>query len=289
MNDTTAVVIAHWYMDESQTYKVTTTANTVEDDKTISSETILYDLSVKIIDSTQVGYILECRRNNYRINTTEKYDSVFTRIDEDIPFWVTTDEFGSSVQVLNWEDVGNALKERGQQILDNYKGNAEMTKRVNKMIRQSSTKQMVENNLILDMQQMLAFHGAKYKYGERIDFQVKVPNNYGGDPFDANTSMIMDQINLSQESIIIRSSQRINPQQLTAVTYDYLSSLDIVGAELPTREEFPMITKLSWGGNEIHSNSGWVIYSVETKQTNSGEVVTVEERTIELVAGTETK
>lgn len=282
LSDTTALVIAHWKMNEMQTYRVSANNNSVEGDKIISSETVSYDLKMKVIDSTQVGYILECTRSNFEVSTDKDIDEELITITNDIPFWVTTDEFGSSVQVLNWEDVGNEIKKRSTKLLEENKDYPDRIKKINRTLRQSSSKKSVETNLILDVQQLFAFHGAKYKFDERIDFKVKVPNNFGGDPLDANSTLMMDQINLKQGTFIIRSSQRINPQQLTAVTYDYLSSLNMVGAELPPYEDFPLITKLIWGGSEIHGRSGWVIYSVETKQTTNDKVVTVEERTIEL-------
>jgi hypothetical protein len=283
MSDTTAAVIAFWHLNETQTYKVSNLINTTEEDKVIASETVLYDLSIKIIDSTEAGYLLEWTRTNYDVNTENDFDIVLLKIAEDIPFWITTDEYGSSVQVLNWEDVGNEIKKRVDILKEAHKDFPERIKKLNKLIRQSGSKESVEMNLIPDVLQFLAFHGAKYKFDERIDMQIKVPNNFGGDPLDANTALIMDQVNMQQGTIIIRSSQRINPRQLTAVTYDYLASLNMIGAELPPFEEFPIITKLIWGGSEIHVNSGWIIYSVETKQTNNDKMVTVEERTIELV------
>ena len=283
LSDTTAVVIAHWKMNEVQTYKVSAVTNTTEEDNVIASETIIYDLSVKVVDSTQVGYILEWTRKNYEVSTDKDFDLSLIKIVEGIPFWITTDEFGSSIQVLNWEDVGSEIKKRAEVLKETNKDFPERIKKINKLVRQSSSKELLEMTMIMDAQQFFAFHGAKYKFDERIDLKVKVPNNFGGDPLDANSTLIMDQVNLKQGTFIIRSSQRINPQQLTAVTYDYLSSLNMVGAELPPFEEFPEVTKLSWGGSEIHGNSGWVIYSVETKQTNNNKMVTVEERTIEMV------
>ena len=283
LSDTTAVVIAHWKMNESQTYKVTSTSNSTEGEKVISSETFTYDLNFKVVDSTQMGYIVEWTRSNFKISTEGAIDKALIKITEDIPFLITTDEFGSSIQVLNWEDVGNEIKARAKILIEENAGLPENLKKINQLIRQSGNKEMMENNLILDAQQYFAFHGAKYKFDERIDFKIKVPNNFGGDPLDANATLIMDQVNLKNGTFIIRSSQRINPHQLTAVTYDYLSSLNMVGAELPPFEEFPKVTKLIWGGSEIHGNSGWIIYSVETKQTNNDNVTTVEERTIEMI------
>lgn len=277
--DTTALVIAHWKMNEIQQYKTSFTKTVTEEDNLISLDRVKYDLSIKVIDSTQRGYILELLRSNFVIETEDKLNESLLKITENIPILVLTDEFGSSIQALNWEDLGNEIKKKADALLTT---NENFKDRISRIIRQSSSKEMVENNLLLDIQQLLAFHGAKYKFDERIDLRVKVPNNFGGDPLDANSTLIMDQVNLSQGSFIIRSSQRINPNQLTAVTYDYLKALNIEGADLPSFEEFPLVEKLIWGGAEIHGNSGWVIFSEETKQTNSMKVITEEERTIEL-------
>jgi len=72
----------------------------------------------------------------------------------------------------------------------------------------------MEMNLIGDIQQLFAYHGAKCKFDERVEYKVKVPNNFGGDPLDANSTLIMDQVNLKEGTFIISFLQRINPNQL---------------------------------------------------------------------------
>jgi hypothetical protein len=134
---------------------------------------------------------------------------------------------------LNWEDVGNEIKLRAEVLIEANRDFPSRLKRIKRIVRRASSKDLMETNLVPDIQQLLAYHGAKYKFDERIDFKVKVPNNFGGDPLDANSTLVMDQVNLKQGTFIIRSSQRINPNQLTAITYDYLSSMNMVGAELP--------------------------------------------------------
>jgi hypothetical protein len=86
ITDTTALAIAHWKMNEVQSYKVSFTTNSSEEDKVISSEDVNYDLSIKIIDSTKVGYILECIRSNYEVDVENKVDSACYLITQNIPF-----------------------------------------------------------------------------------------------------------------------------------------------------------------------------------------------------------
>lgn len=283
MSDSSAVVMAHWKLKESQKFNVSSFKNSTEEDKLISSEAVSYNVTINVLDSTQVGYLLEWTRSNFDITIEDELDRQLLEITNDIPFMVLTDEFGSSIESLNWEDIGNEIKKRAEKLKEAYSDSPGQIQRIDKAVRQASNKDLVEMNLMLDIHQYLAFHGAKYKFDERIDMKVKVPNNYGGDPLDANSTLKLDQINKEQGTVIIRSSQRVNPYQLTAVTYDYLKSLNIVGADLPPKEEFPMVAKLEWGGSEIHVNSGWVIYSVQTKQTTNDKVVIVEECTIEIL------
>ena len=283
MSDTTAIVMAHWQLGEEQKFRASSFINTMENDNSISRQEVTYDLTIKVIDSTSAGYVLEWKRNNFQIGLSDELDSVLLKITEGIPLLILTDEFGSSVSSLNWEDAGEEIKSRAEVIRERHSDHPEISKKLNRLIRQSNNKEGFETNMLLDVHQYLAFHGAKYKFDERIDMKVKVPNNYGGDPLDANATLMLDQVNMPQGTVIIRSSQRVNPYQLTAVTYDYLKTLNMEGAELPAKEDFPMITKLEWGGSEIHVNSGWVIYSVQTKQTTNDKLVTVEEMTMEII------
>jgi len=282
LSDSTAVVMAHWQLQEEQNFKVSYYKKSTEEEKLISSEAVDYRVKVLVEDATEVGYILEWTRTDFQVTTDDKLEKALHQLTADLPFLILTDEFGSSVQSLNWEDIGTEIKQRCEKLKTQYADAPEKLKKIDRYRQNSSTKEQMELHRMLDIQQYLAFHGAKYKLGERIDLHVQVPNNYGGDPLDANATLIMDEMNLMQNTVIIRSSQRVNPYQLTAVTYDYLKSLHMAGAELPAFADFPTITKLEWGGSEIHVNSGWVIYSVETKQTNNDKVVTVEERSIEL-------
>lgn len=283
MRDSTAQVISYWSLGEVQNYNVTETELIQTKQDTVSYVVDSYDLNIKVSDSTSVGYILEWTKTNLRFSDSNPLEVELQAILSDTPILVTTNIYGSDIGVLNWEDISNIVNKKCQVLLTEYNDKPVAQSLINQTISKHSNKESFETFVIRDVNQFFAYHGARYKLGETITTAVKIPNNYGGDPLDANSAMVLDELLPENNTFIIKSFQNINSQQLTAVTYDYLTSLNIVEGDLPPYEDFPTVTKQIWGGSEIHSTSGWVIFSQESEQITSGNNVTLKERVIEIV------
>jgi hypothetical protein len=144
------------------------------------------------------------------------------------------------------------------------------------------SKEAIEANAIKDAQQFYTFHGGKYTLGEEIKAQMQLANNYGGKPFDTDVKVSVDEINEQEDYAILRAHQRVNPQQLTDVTYEYLKKITPINNSFPSKDKFPLLTNDTWTVSQIHGSSGWIIYSKETKHVKAEGVTSVEERVIEL-------
>jgi hypothetical protein len=144
------------------------------------------------------------------------------------------------------------------------------------------SKESIEANAIKDALQFYTFHGAKYTLGEKLTGKVQLMNNFGGKPFDTELSVSLDEIDQENDIALIRMYQNIDSQQLTDATYAYLKTVAPAGKPMPAKDKFPLLTNETWTASQIHGGSGWVIYSIETKQTMAEGIVNVEERTIEL-------
>ena len=76
--------------------------------------------------------------------------------------------------------------------------------------------------------------------------------------------------------------QTVDSEQLTQATFDYLKSMaQTMKVPVPTREDIPEIANDTWTASRIHG-SGWLIYSIETKETKAEGVTNIEERIIEI-------
>lgn len=282
MSDSTVQVISYWKLGDVQQYNLKESEIVMTKEDTVSVVNNSYEIEIKVTDSTSVGYIIEWTRRNFQFSNSISLDVHLQAILSDIPIILTMDVYGSGVQVLNWEILSNAVNDKCNPLLIEYNDQPAAVAKINQTKRKYISKASIETYVIRDVIQYFAYHGAKYKLGETISEDIKIPNNYGGDPLDATAAMVLDEILPENNTSIIKSFQNINPQQLTAVTYDYLKSLNFVEGSLPSYEDFPTVTKQIWGGSEIHSNSGWVIYSQESEQVTSGDDVTLKERIIEI-------
>jgi len=281
LNDGTVQAIAYWDLNERQSYDIYESDLSVTKGDTTSISTLYYSVNISVSDSTSYGYVLDWLRRKYSFDNIDPLSAAFSSILENYPIQLITNEYGGDVQVLNWEDIGIHVNAQLDQLSKDYPGER-AEKLIAKERRKYKTKESIQDVATHDITQFFAYHGAKYKLGEQIKANIKVPNNYGGDELDASTAMVLDEIIAGNDTYILKSFQSINSQQLTAVTYDYLSSLNIVEGTLPAFQDFPTIMKQIWGGSELHGSTGWLIYSQESQQVTSGEDVTIQERIIEL-------
>lgn len=282
MSDSTVQVISYWKLGDVQQYYLTESETVMTKDDTVSVLDNSYEIEIEVTDSTSIGYIIEWTRRNFQFSNSLSLDVQLQAILSDIPIILTTDVYDSNVQVLNWETLSKDVNDKCIPLLIEYADQPAALTKINQAKRKYISKASIETFVIRDVIQYFAYHGAKYKLGETISEDIKIPNNYGEDPIDAKAAMVLDELLPENNTSIIKAFQNINPQQLTAVTYDYLKSLNIVEGSLPSYEDFPTVTKQIWGGSDIHSNSGWVIYSQESEQVTSGDDVTLKERIIEI-------
>lgn len=133
-----------------------------------------------------------------------------------------------------------------------------------------------------DIDQFFIYYGANVKLGEVITSTIKAPNPYSEDLLDAEISVWLDEILLSDNTYVMQMSQTIDSEQLANVAYKYLTLVsESTGETPPDRGDFQKFNNttriISW----IHE-SGWLIYSIEMKVIKAGNMSIIEERRIEM-------
>lgn len=283
MQDSTATAIAYWQNGEQQNYKVTEDELIMSGEDTIYFNQDHYEVAIKVVDSNSVNYILEWQVSNLWSVEENAIKAQLFDAQSQIPFLILTNEYGADISVLNWEDVKTHMDKSCDSLSQIYLELPKYVDQINKYKNKYKSKESINEMTIKGAQQLFGFHGAKYKLGETIKGKIKLPNNYGGDPLSADAIMLLDEILPTNNTYILKFFQNVDPLQLKAVTYDYLKSLNIDASELPSFADFPTITKQIWGGTEIHSSTGWVIFSQESEQITTGSEITTKDRLIELV------
>jgi hypothetical protein len=282
LKDSTVQVVAYWSKMDKQSYNISYEKLKIKSNDTISRELMKYEVDVKVIDSTENSYTSEWFYKNFTIDTDSELVKKLTSLSNDMSVIIKTDELGVFVEIVNWKDVKDYLTKVTKKLEKELKDIPNYKKIIANVMNVYSTKESIEANAIKDAIQFYSFYGVKYKLGEELEGKLEVVNNFGGKPFETDVTFSLDEINSEDGNSIIRMKQTINSEQLTDETYNYLKKMGTFGNNIPERKDFPSLSNETWTASRIHGETGWVIYSIETKEIKAEETTKIEERIIEL-------
>ncbi|WP_282124662.1 hypothetical protein [Algibacter mikhailovii] len=280
--DSTVQVIGYWAKQDVQSYDITYEKYKLKSKDTVSRELMKYEVDIKIVDSKENSYTIEWFYKNYTIDTENELVRKLMSISNDISVKIKTDEYGVFKEVVNWKEVREYLIKITESLKTELKDVPNHEKIIANVMNVYSSKASIEANAIKDALQFYKFHGVKYKLGESLTGQVETANNYGEKPFETLVQYSLDDINETDGNSILRSNEVINSKELTDATYNYLKQLGTFGDKLPARNNFPSISNETNTASRIHGETGWIIYSIETKKITAEETINIEERIIEI-------
>lgn len=282
LEDSTVQVVAFWDKNEKQSYTVTTDKFKIKGTDTTSREVIKYDLDITVLDSTAKFYTVEWFYKNYQVETNNEFTRKAAAISKDMKVIIKTDELGSFAEVVNWKEVRDYTKKSINTLRKDVKNVPGMDQIMDRIEQAFSSKEAIESVIIADIHQFLLFHGVRYELGKPLEGKIKVANVMGAKDFDSDLSVYLDEIDSEDDNYIMRASQVVDEEQLIDATVNYLASMmDKKKGKVIKREDIKGLKHEMLTGSRIH-NSGWVIYSVQTKTVTSDNLTNVEERVIEI-------
>jgi hypothetical protein len=283
LSDSTVQVINYWDKKEKQTYHITTYKYKIKDADTTTREIMHYDVDVTVKDSTAKSYTIEWFYKNYRVESDNEITKKLMAASEAIKVVFKTDELGAFVEVVNWQEVRDMIKGSLKKLANESSSIPNFKEAMQQVEGLFSSKQSIESVAIRDIHQFHTFHGAKYKLAEVLEGTMKAPNLYeSNNPFDSEFQVYLDEIDAEENNYVMRSLEAINKEQLKTATINYLTNLaKKMGAPAPNFDEVKDLSNEIITASRIH-NTGWVIYSIQTKTVSSGNHTNIEERIIEL-------
>ena len=280
--DSTAQVVGYWPIGETQTYAISHEKCKIKEADTLDYEMTKYEVDITIKDSTADSYTIEWFYKNYDIQADNELIQRLSSLATDMSILIKTNEFGTVLEVLNWEEVRDYIQDAVAVIKNEFDNDPNLEQVFASLENIYMSKEGIEANAIKDIQQFYSFHGGAYVLGEENTGQLQLRNNYGGEPFVANLTVSLDEINIEDDNSVLRIYQSVNSEQLTNATYNYLKMLAGDNPDFPSREEFPPLTNKTWTASRIHGSTGWPLFSIETKEVKAEGNTNVEERIIDL-------
>jgi hypothetical protein len=282
MADSTSQVVAWWDKNESQDYVITSTKIRVEGSDTISREIIQYDVDITVQDSTESGYVVNWFYHNYFIETDDELVKKIFTVIGDLDIQIRTDGNGVFLEIINWEEVRDVIMKGLAVVKTELKEIPGSDDFITQMEGMYQSKEAIEGSSINEILQFHYFHGVSYRYWQDYSYSNKLENLYGGEPFDAQVTFWLDEMDPEEHNALYRMHQVVDSEQLTNETFRFLARMaETMDGPAPVREEIPSLHNETRLTSRIH-DSGWVIWSVQTKEVLAQDVVQVEECVIEL-------
>lgn len=282
-NDSSVQVIGYWEKGEKQSYVITTEKYKIKNNDTTSRNFLKYNVDIQIIDSTADSYTIDWLYKNYEYRTENPIMKKLSSLMEDMIITIKTNKLGVFQEVENWQEIKNYILKSTKMLSSELKNVPEIDKVIANIESLYNTKEAIEASAIREIQQFHTYHGAKYKLNEEYKATVKVLNIYGGEPFDSNINVWLDEYNSEENNYVIRMSQSVDSKQLLDASVDYITKMaKTMGSPAPDTSRLTSLENTTNTASRIHG-SGWVIYSIETKEVKSDGNTTVEETIIELL------
>jgi hypothetical protein len=280
--DSTAQVITYWDKGEKQNYSVTTKKIKLKGTDTASKDITTYDVEITVLNQADKSYTIQWLYKDIKTNSTNQTIQKLMNITQDMKVIFKTDELGAFTEVVNWKEIRDYIQKATTSLSKEFAVILEMDKLLKQIAVTYSSKEAVESAAIKDIRQFHTFHGAKYKLGEVLKGQLKVPNLLGTEPFDSDFTIYLSEINEADNNFIMRATQEVNKEQLTNATFDYLIKMaNIMKIKSPKREDLKDLKNETLTASRIHG-TGWIVYSVQTTTVTSDNLTNIEERIIEL-------
>ncbi len=283
MQDSSAQVIAYWDMGEQHAYTVRLQKLRYLGRDTTLHETTRYDVDVSVIDSSEQSYTVRWLCRNFECDATNPLDKRLATIAEGLAVDIQTDELGGFQSVANGEAVRDFMAQAFDALQRQGAVPPERAVLVQQLQGIYANPSTLETIGIQDVLQFLGFHGMVLGWNEPVKGTIQIPNAYNSAGYlDSEVSIALEALDAKNRTYTIRSVEKIDSEQLTHSTYQYLKAIaEASGQEMVAREAYPDVTNTITTTVKIH-NAGWILKSVQRKEVFLDGKYNVETRTIEL-------
>lgn len=264
--NSTVQTIAYWNLGEKHEYSIMREQVKLKENDTISKKISTYDVDIIVVDSTATSYIVEWYYKNNK--DQENYD--LNKKENGLKIRFKTDEMGTFQEILNLNEVQNYVKKTLDELKNSINNSSkEIEPFFNNMKNVFTAKEIIESVFLNDIQVFHSFYGGQYTLGEVIEDQIEIDNVFGGSPYLADITLVLEDIDFEEDSYVLKYYQSINPEQLKTIVEDVSEQL---GKGISSEEKKLDFDKIGINGfeNEVYigsviHDSGWILYTNYTK------------------------
>ncbi|WP_329806666.1 hypothetical protein [Flavobacterium facile] len=221
--------ISYWSKGDVYKFKVKKFEEKWKDDKIVKNDSIIYDATFTVLDSTATSYKIKW---SYKIDATKTFNlpgplsNAFSKL-KDIEIIYTTSEVGDFTGVENWEEISKKMKEMTSELMKLFPDDkdSEIKKGMQQLFDIYNSKEGIETYLTKDIQMFHYPFGAEFNTEKELVYEEELPNPFGGKPIKAISTLYFDEVDEENSRCVFYRNMSIDPKDTKELVADVFKKL----------------------------------------------------------------
>lgn len=224
-------IVAYWSKGDTLNYQMTKISIQKKLGQTTKVDSSLTDVKIIVFDSTEFMYRLKWRSQTDLSQMgipKEMMDELKEFTQFDIVY--KTDEFGSFLEVENWEEIAEKMETLLEMVIESSPSNIDkesLKKRMQPLLSAFTSKEGVEQLLCKEIHFLHFAFGYAYDTLVKQEFTQQLPNVFSGGYLNSTGTQWVENINLQDYTLELRENSVIDEKDTKELILDMLSRLKI--------------------------------------------------------------
>lgn len=264
--DTSVIFKAGFLKYEIQHYVVSLSSFTLKNGDTIALETLQSKVDVYVSDSSENYYILNWRFHNFSINTNNKQIKDLVDLAKPVNLTYRTSRQGVLNEFIGWEEASACLDNGMKVVLERFASRKDSLATV-EVKRIFAFRESLEAMMLRSVRNFHQYYGLGYNLDEEVDVPTEISGLFPYEPIQGIIRKKLTKIDRLFGVAMLSSATFPDRKSLMEVYAKYYP-----GVSVPSS----LLNQTIIGGILSDLNTGWILYTFEQREKNSGPVTSGE-------------
>lgn len=207
--------ISYWSKGDVYKFKVKKFEEKWKDDKIVKNDSIVYDATFTVLDSTETSYKIKW---SYKIDISKTLNLPSTITNamskvKDMDIIYTTSEVGDFTGIENWEEISTKMKEMTSELMKIFPDDidSELKKGMQQLFDIYTSKEGIETYLSKEIQMFHYPFGVEFNTEEELVYEEELPNPFGGNTIKAISTLYFDEVDEENSRCVFYRNMEISP------------------------------------------------------------------------------
>lgn len=277
--DSSATFVAYWKDGDEQLLKVSISKEKYKNGALINLDTISYPVKIRILESTDEGYLIEWKYTGFNPLAIIKSSALETPLTTVSSIIYRTDNTGAFAELVNWKEIKSSIEQELAKLISRSPS-AQVKAMMEQMRLLYSDREKIEAIAIREVQLYHSPFGAEYIVGRKLKGESQLPNVFGGEPFPSVLTAELIEINKLENRATLAGSQEIDRAKATQIIADFVRKLP----SSDTKENnIPALEINDVSRFVIELNTGWLTEVYFQRIVHAADLKNVDTTEIELL------